>query len=591
MTINANALVNVTPAVVAPGGSNLVMNGLMLTANTRIPIGTVLSFPNQTAVGAYFGTAAPEYTYAGTYFGGYTNSFKKPAALLMAQVPYTAAVSAFLRGASVTGASALTTITNIASGSLNIAIDGATFNPTTINLTSATSYSGVATILQTALRAAAPVVATVTGAIAGTMLTVSAVTSGVLAIGQVLSGTGITAGTTITALVSGTGGVGTYTVTPSQTASSTTISVSPGAPSVVYDSISSAFVITSGTTGTGSTIAFPVGTGAVATYCGLTATGGGVLSQGAAIATGTAIPAALTAIYEVNRNWGGFMTAFEPSTADKVTFSAWVSGQPNWYAMWDTITAAAAASATDTSSAYYLIKQAGYIGIHAVYLDPNAAAFALGVGASINYNARNGRETWAYLQSASLTPPVTNDTTAANLLANGYNFYGAYANAGNGFTMYQNGSISGNFAWLDSYTNQIWLNNNIQTSLIQLLQGIGSIPYNPAGYALIKTALYSGAAPGVGNQPQSGQAAGPIAQAINFGAIRAGVVLSANEVAEVNNAAGIAIDGYLNTNGWYLQVLDPGATVRLARGSPIVNLWYMDGQSVQTINVSSVDVQ
>jgi hypothetical protein len=65
--------------------------------------------------------------------------------------------------------------------------------------------------------------AVVTGAIAGTVLTVSAVTSGTLGVGSVLSGTGVTAGTTITALGTGTGGVGTYTVTPSQTAASTTI--------------------------------------------------------------------------------------------------------------------------------------------------------------------------------------------------------------------------------------------------------------------------------------------------------------------------------------------------------------------------------
>lgn len=65
--------------------------------------------------------------------------------------------------------------------------------------------------------------AVVTGAIAGTVLTVSAVTSGTLGVGSVLSGSGVTAGTTITALGTGTGGVGTYTVSVSQTAASTAI--------------------------------------------------------------------------------------------------------------------------------------------------------------------------------------------------------------------------------------------------------------------------------------------------------------------------------------------------------------------------------
>jgi hypothetical protein len=65
--------------------------------------------------------------------------------------------------------------------------------------------------------------AVVTGSISGTTLTVSAVTNGTLGVGQTISGTGVTSGTTITALGTGTGGTGTYTVSASQTVSSTTI--------------------------------------------------------------------------------------------------------------------------------------------------------------------------------------------------------------------------------------------------------------------------------------------------------------------------------------------------------------------------------
>jgi hypothetical protein len=61
------------------------------------------------------------------------------------------------------------------------------------------------------------------GALAGTTLTVSAVTSGVLYIGAVISGTGVTAGTTVTAFGTGGGGIGTYTVSASQLVASTTI--------------------------------------------------------------------------------------------------------------------------------------------------------------------------------------------------------------------------------------------------------------------------------------------------------------------------------------------------------------------------------
>lgn len=60
------------------------------------------------------------------------------------------------------------------------------------------------------------------------ILTVTAVGSGALTVGDVLSGSGVTAGTTISALTTGTGGTGTYAVTPTQTASSTTITATGG---------------------------------------------------------------------------------------------------------------------------------------------------------------------------------------------------------------------------------------------------------------------------------------------------------------------------------------------------------------------------
>lgn len=58
---------------------------------------------------------------------------------------------------------------------------------------------------------------------AGTVLTVSAVTSGTIELGMEITGTGISAGTRITAYGTGTGGTGTYTVNNSQEVASTTI--------------------------------------------------------------------------------------------------------------------------------------------------------------------------------------------------------------------------------------------------------------------------------------------------------------------------------------------------------------------------------
>ena len=66
--------------------------------------------------------------------------------------------------------------------------------------------------------------ASFTGSIATTTLTVTAMLSGdSLVVGQYVDGSGVTNGTYITAFGTGTGGVGTYTVSTSQTAASTTM--------------------------------------------------------------------------------------------------------------------------------------------------------------------------------------------------------------------------------------------------------------------------------------------------------------------------------------------------------------------------------
>lgn len=62
-----------------------------------------------------------------------------------------------------------------------------------------------------------------TGSISTTVLTVSAVASGSLGVGSIISGAGVTQGTYITALGSGSGGTGTYTVSIPQTAPSTSM--------------------------------------------------------------------------------------------------------------------------------------------------------------------------------------------------------------------------------------------------------------------------------------------------------------------------------------------------------------------------------
>ena len=76
-----------------------------------------------------------------------------------------------------------------------------------------------------------------TGSISGTTLTVSAVTSGTIEIGALITGVNIQPNTYVTALGTGTGGTGTYTVNTSQSAASAAIGVEY--PTIRLDNVGS----------------------------------------------------------------------------------------------------------------------------------------------------------------------------------------------------------------------------------------------------------------------------------------------------------------------------------------------------------------
>lgn len=338
---------------------------------------------------------------------------------------------------------------------------------------------------------------------------------------------------------------------------------------VTYDSVRQAFVITSSTTGAASTISYVTGT--MANMIRLGQPMGAVLSQGAIAATPAA---AMDAITAVTLNWATFMTLWEPVIADKLAFAAWTNAQGKrfLYSEWDTdITATQPGNA---SSFGVIVNTLNESGSSPFYGTAVHAAFVCGTAASIDFTAANGRITFAYKSQGGLPASVTDGATAANLKTNGYNYYGYVATAADSFQFMMDGVVSGDFDYIDSYINQIRLNSQFQLALINLLIASTSIPYNDAGYSLIEAACMD-----------------PINEALNFGSMRPGVPLSAQQIALVNAAAGTKIDTVLSSRGWYLQILPATAQVRAARGTPPIKFWYMDSGSVQHIEMASIAIQ
>jgi hypothetical protein len=407
-------------------------------------------------------------------------------------------------------------------------------------------------------------------------LTVTAVSSGTLSIGQTI--TEASAGTQITALNSGTGLTGTYIVNNSQTVVSATLHATGSAITVAFDSVSGGLLITAGSRGSQSTSTYATGTLAAGIF--LTQLTGAVLSQGAAPAQPSLF---MEALVQTTQNWVSFWTTFDPDdgsgSLQKQLFAGWVNSTTDRYMYIAIDTDPSPTLSADATSSFgqWLITNevSGTFPMwHPAAAEYNYAAFVAGMVASINYNATDGRITLAFKGQDGLVASVTSAGVASNLIANGYNFYGAYATANEQFVFLQKGTISGEFEWADSYVNQIVLNNAFQLAFMVLLTEVNSIPYNQPGYAMVEGAM-----------------ADPIAMGLNSGIIRAGVTLSALQTEIINERAGANVAPTVTQQGWVIVLQPASPQVRQARQSPVIYFFYTDGESIQQIVLNSIDVQ
>lgn len=578
-TIPVSEVVRVNPSVLPAGGSALSLTGLVLTTSTRAPIGSVQSFASAVAVGNYFGQTSNEEKNAEHYFTGFDLSTKKPGAMLFAQYPL-AAVAAYVRGGNISGI----TLTQLQSfnGTLSVTINGV-LKTGSVNLSGATSFTNAAEIIAAALDIEGAAVATVTGSIAGTTFTAASALTGLLGPGQILVGSGITVDTTILQQLTGpTGGLGTYAVSISQTAGST--SVTAHAPAVNFDSVSGAFSINSATTGAASTITY--GSGAMATDLLLTQALGAVISIGADAATPSGF---MNGLIQVTQKFGPWMLNFNPDVSGndiRFAFAQWNGSQNGRFAfvaidddVAPTVTVPA------TGSFANRVNGADIEGVVSNWQPPatdlvnptaaidygSLAAFVCSYFASLDFTQAGGRWVAKFRSQSGLVPGVTDQTVFDNLKANGYNSYGAYADAEDDFVWYADGVISGDFLWIDSYANQMALSSSFRSALVNLLRNSGTIPYNAPGRATISASLL-----------------GTIDQFLVFGAYTTGVQLSGAQIAAVNASAGKNIADTLSNQGWYLQIGIATPEVRQARASPPMTFYYTDGESVQEFDLASI---
>ncbi|MGL4208165.1 MAG: DUF3383 family protein, partial [Candidatus Adiutrix sp.] len=221
-----------------------------------------------------------------------------------------------------------------------------------------------------------------------------------------------------------------------------------------------------------------------------------------------------------------------------------------------------------------LLKASGFDHTAVIYGFFTHAVFILACVASVPWLRKNGTITLAFKRASSLPVTVNDEGGAAALEAKNCNYFGNFASRNNRFNFLYPGCLtSSDFCFIDPYINSIWLNNRIQNALLRGLVQSGRVPYNERGYTMIRAWLID-----------------PINQALNNGAIEPGVVLSEAQKSELINEAALDISPELLTQGYYLQIKDPGAGPRNLRQSPLVSLWYTYGGAVQRLEIASTAV-
>ncbi|NDK98623.1 DUF3383 domain-containing protein [Photorhabdus bodei] len=346
------------------------------------------------------------------------------------------------------------------------------------------------------------------------------------------------------------------------------------AVTVVFDTTRKAFIINvvSGSIKPEDT-SITYGTGDGAQAFKFTGALGATVSQGATV---SAVPDLFAVIKTQSQQWAGFTTVFECTDEQHLALSAWASSQAYryFYVAWTTSGTAKVKGSLETI-AHKIIGINSYGSVVPVFCSDNMKPVAvLGYAAVLDFERTEGRVPFKFRELNGLSPDVIDSDVYDALIANGYNFYGNYAANNITENYWADGTITGDFKWLDSFCGQIWLNANLQGAVIALFKSNKTVPYNTAGRALVEASMSD-----------------VIQRFKLWGGIRSGVTLSAAQKLEIINAVGSDVSTSIIAKGYYLYIGKMSASMRANRTSPSCTLWYCDGGSIQKFEMASTEVQ
>ncbi len=563
-------LISSTPQAL-PAGSPLASGALhVITQSDQLPLdGQVYAVYSDTQATNTFGAGTPEEAIAQEYFPGMNNGDQVPSVLYFTRFN-TTAVSAWIAG---TSTPTLTQVQALA-GTFTVNIDGRIVTTSDITLSAATSLSEAATLITTGLQNPSGLFQGTASQTAGSnTVDITATTSGSLQVGDILTGTGVPAGLTVTAVGAFANGVGTVEVSTTTGFASTTVSVGSLA-TCTLNPVQNIFQINSPTTGPNSIVA--AGADISGSILG-TLFANPLVSSGAA----PGVPATfMQSSWSQFQNYSTLALAWAPQVSEGL---AWAQAK-------DAVTQDIVFPMSQQDGSYTsginltgtLKAAVANINDIPVYFDTSGYLWAALLGtwrASVNYDQPStASSTPAYKSSPVAVADVTDGISAANLNANQVNYYGTWGGrSGNTKSFLFGDWNSGLVSSISASYGQKALANKIDSDILTWMTSIKRFPYTPGAYAALKGVIVGGGC----------------AWGLNNGIIQKGVELSPTEISAITQATGgnTLAAAEVQNKGYFVYVGDPGPSARAANKSPIITVIYGSGGTVLFVKPTLTNVQ
>lgn len=431
--IDIGLYIPVTNTVSNPLNNAKSFAGLALSTSPYIPTSNpILQFTNLDDVGAFFGTSSTEYASARKYFASCVTAINFPPYIYFGLLT-PSATSAILFGGSLTNPTAtLTALQAITSGNLTVVLNGTSYATTAINLSSATSLSNAAILIETAIATAHPAISTDFS----------------------IDYDGVRNRFTFSNLMTS-GASNTTNYFSSSSGNLATLLQMNQATNAVISNGSDAKTLTQN----------------------LTDLKGDFTDQ--------------FSIFFVDSDAGGDTPAKNLELAQWVSDQ----GDKYWSLVWSNEIALESLTDT-TSVWYLITQAGinnCSIFDEVLYNNSDRVSAASGIFASVDLTQPNSAITLAWKQQDGLLPSVVNTSVAAILGQKGINYYGKVAFTGAPLTQdfFYPGAITGKWVFVDNLVGAVWIAYQCQFEVADVFLSVGQVPIDPDGQGQVRSALHT----------------------------------------------------------------------------------------------------